>query len=111
MNKKIENLIEEVKRECQKQGVSIICTAQKEGELKSLVYGETTEILLCLAMQEEHLDENLPLSAHIMRRIAVDAYEQAKNEEENQPSNHTFVINNKEDLADVMTRILKGEFQ
>ncbi|HBK4052766.1 TPA: hypothetical protein LIZ41_002914, partial [Enterococcus faecium] len=53
----------------------------------------------------------LPLSAHIMRRIAVDAYEQAKNEEENQPSNHTFVINNKEDLADVMTRILKGEFQ
>lgn len=50
----------------------------KEGELKSLVYGETTEILLCLAMQEEHLDENLPLSAHIMRRIAVDAYEQAK---------------------------------
>ena len=59
-------------------------------------------------MQEEHLDENLPLSAHIMRRIAVDAYEQAKNEEENQPSNHTFVINNKEDLADVMTRILKG---
>ena len=59
MNKKIENLIEELKRECQKQGVSIICTAQKEGELKSLVYGETTEILLCLAMQEEHLDENL----------------------------------------------------
>ncbi|WP_274619775.1 hypothetical protein [Enterococcus faecium] len=29
MNKKIENLIEELKRECQKQGVSIICTAQK----------------------------------------------------------------------------------
>ena len=46
MNKKIENLIEELKRECQKQGVSIICTAQKEGELKSLVYGETTEICL-----------------------------------------------------------------
>ena len=32
-------------------------------------------------------------------------------EEENQFSNHTFVIDNEEDLADVMTRILKGEFQ
>lgn len=51
---------------------------KKKGNLKVSVYGETTEILLCLAMQEEHLDENLPLSAHIMRRIAVDAYEQAK---------------------------------
>ena len=32
-------------------------------------------------------------------------------EEENQFSNHTFVIDNEEDLADVMTRILKGGFQ
>ncbi|EPM7559692.1 hypothetical protein ACTPL8_002099 [Enterococcus faecium] len=110
MNEKIENLIEELKSECQKQGVSIICTAQKEGKLKSLVHGETTEILLCLAIQEEHLDENFPLPAHIMRRIAVDAYEQAKNEEENQPSNHTFVVDNKEDFADVMTRIAMGDF-
>ena len=111
MNEKIENLIEELKSECQKQGVSIICTAQKEGKLKSLVHGETTEILLCLAMQEEHLDENFPLPAHIVRRIAVDAYKRAQSEEENQSTNHTFVIDNKEDLADVMTRILKGEFQ
>ncbi|EOE6428258.1 hypothetical protein ACKPC0_000079 [Enterococcus hirae] len=74
MNEKIENLIEELKSECQKQSVSIICTAQKEGELKSIIYGETTEILLCLAMQEEHLDDNFPVPAHIVRRIAVDAY-------------------------------------
>lgn len=87
MNEKIKNLIAELKSECQKQGVSIICTAQKEGELKSIIHGETTEILLCLAMQEEHLDENFPLPAHIMRRIAVDAYKQAQSEEENQSSN------------------------
>lgn len=61
MNEKIENLIEELKSECQKQGVSIVCTTQ--------------------------------------------------NEEENHPSNHTFVIDNKEDFADVMIRILKGEFE
>ncbi len=111
MNKKIKNLIEELKSECQKQGVSIICTAQKEGELKSIIHGETTEILLCLAMQEEHLDENFPVPAHIVRRIAVDAYKQAQIEEENQSSSHTFVVDNKEDLADVMTRIFKGEFE
>ena len=111
MNKKIKNLIEELKSECQKQGVSIICTAQKEGELKSIIHGETTEILLCLAMQEEHLDENFPVPTHIVRRIAVNAYKQAQNEEENQSSNHTFIIDNEEDLADVMTRILKGEFE
>ncbi|HHK0761989.1 TPA: hypothetical protein ACQQME_002168 [Enterococcus hirae] len=111
MNKKIKNLIEELKSECQKQGVSIICTAQKEGELKSIVHGEATEILLCLAMQEEHLDENFPVPTHIVRRIAVNAYKQAQNEEENQSSNHTFIIDNDEDLADVMTRILKGEFE
>ncbi|EMF0081306.1 hypothetical protein ACTXLQ_00420 [Enterococcus hirae] len=110
MNEKIENLIEELKSECQKQSVSIICTAQKEGELKSIIYGETTEILLCLAMQEEHLDDNFPVPAHIVRRIAVDAYKRAQSEEENQSTNHTFVIDNKEDFADVMTRILKGEF-
>ncbi|NJE65027.1 hypothetical protein E0L10_13210 [Enterococcus durans] len=61
MNEKIENLIEELKSECQKQGVSIVCTTQ--------------------------------------------------NEEENQSLNHIFVIDNEEDLADVMTRILKGEFE
>ncbi|EMF0425961.1 hypothetical protein IL095_001471 [Enterococcus hirae] len=111
MNKKIKNLIEKLKNECQKQSVSIICTAQKEGELKSIIYGETTEILLCLAMQEEHLDDNFPVPAHIVRRIAVDAYKRAQSEEENQSTNHTFVVDNKEDLADVMTRILKGEFE
>lgn len=111
MDKKVKNLIKELKSECQKQGVSIICTAQKEGEVKSIIYGKTTEILLCLAMQEEHLDENFPVPAHIVRRIAVDDYKQAQNEEENQSSNHTFVIDNEEDLADVMTRILKGEFE
>lgn len=66
MNEKIENLIKELKSECQKQGVSIICTAQKEGELKSIIYGETTEILLCLAMKEEHLDDNFPVHQHIL---------------------------------------------
>lgn len=111
MNKKIENLIEELKSECQKQSVSIICTAQKEGELKSIIYGETTEILLCLAMQEEHLDDNFPVPAHILRRFAVETLKEAQNEEENQPSNHTFVVNNEEDLADVMNRIIKGEFE
>ncbi len=30
MNEKIENLMKELKSECQKQGVSIICTALKE---------------------------------------------------------------------------------
>lgn len=111
MNEKIENLIKELKSECQKQSVSIICTAQKEGELKSIIHGDAIGITLCLVMQEEHLDENFPVPAHIVRRIAVDAYKQAQNEEENQSSNHTFVIDNKEDLADVMTRILKGEFE
>ncbi|EME8160493.1 hypothetical protein MT881_002367 [Enterococcus faecium] len=110
MNEKIENLIEELKNECQKQGVSIICTAQKEGEFESIIYGEITEILLCLAMQEEHLDENFPVPAHIVRRIAVDAYKQAQSEEENQSSNYTFVVDNKEDFADVMTRIAMGDF-
>ncbi|NBA57123.1 hypothetical protein, partial [Enterococcus hirae] len=85
--------------------------AQKEGELKSIIYGETTEILLCLAMQEEHLDDKFPVPAHIVRRIAVDAYKRAQSEEENQSTNHTFVIDNEEDFADVMTRILKGEFE
>lgn len=111
MNKKIENLIEELKSECQKQGVSIICTAQKEGELRSIIHGETTEILLCLAIQEEHLDDNFPVPAHIVRRVAVDAYKRVQSEEENQSSNHTFVIGNKEDLADVITRILKEEVE
>ena len=111
MNKKIENLIEELKSECQKQNVSIICTAQKEGEFKSIIYGEATEMMLCLAVQEEHLDDNFPVPAHIFRRVAVDNYKQAQNEEENQFSNHTFVIDNEEDLADVMTRIIKGEFE
>ena len=31
MNKKIENLIEELKRECQKQGVSLFVQPKKKG--------------------------------------------------------------------------------
>lgn len=111
MNKKIKNLIEELKSECQKQGVSIVCTTQKEGKFKSIIYGDAIGITLCLAMQEEHLDENFSVPAYIVRRIAVDAYKKAQIEEENHPSNHTFVIDNKEDFADVMIRILKGEFE
>lgn len=110
MNEKIKNIIEELKSECQKQGVSIICTAQKEGELKSIIHGDAIGITLCLAMQEEHLDDNFPVPAHIVRRIAVDAYKRAQSEEENQSSNYTFVVDNKEDFADVMTRIAMGDF-
>lgn len=111
MNKKIKNLIEELESECQKQGVSIICTAQKEGELKSIIHGDAIGITLCLAIQEEKLEEILPVPAYIARRIGIESMEEVLNKKENQSTNHTFVIDNEEDLADVMTRILKGEFE
>ena len=111
MNEKIENLMKELKSECQKQGVSIICTALKEKKSISAIYGDPIDISFCLAIQEEKLEEILPVPAYIARRIGIESMEEVLNKKENQSTNHTFVIDNEEDLADVMTRILKGEFE
>ena len=55
---------------------------------------------------EKELNENLPLPSKILRAVGSATLEGAPNKQ-----NHTFVIDNEEDLADVMTRILKGEFE
>lgn len=106
MNEKIKTLIKELQQECRKEGVAAICTLQKEGCVISMIVGDTTDVAFCLAVQEKELDENLPLPPKLLRAVGSTTLEGAPNKQ-----NHTFVIDNEEDLADVMTRIFKGGFE
>ena len=106
MNEKIETLVKELQQECRKEGVAAICTLKKEGHVINMLVGDATDVAFCLAVQEKELDENLPLPFKLLRAVGSATLGGAPNKQ-----NHTFVVDNEEDLADVVTRILKGEFQ
>ncbi|HGV8425657.1 hypothetical protein LK32_01360 [Enterococcus hirae] len=106
MNEKIKTLVKELQQECRKEGVAAICTLQRKGHVINMLVGDATDVAFCLAVQEKELDENLPLPSKLLRAVGSATLGGAPNKQ-----NHTFVIDNEEDLADVMTRILKGEFE
>ncbi|EMF0597515.1 hypothetical protein LF860_13950 [Enterococcus hirae] len=106
MNEKIKTLVKELQQECIKEGIDAVCTLQKEGHVINMLVGDATDVAFCLAVQEKELDENLPLPAKILRAVGSAALEKTKNKGE---SDHTFVIDDLNDLPDIFERILRGE--
>ncbi|MGL9794387.1 hypothetical protein [Enterococcus sp. DIV1283b] len=106
MNEKIKTLAKELQQKCRKEGVTAICTLQKEGHVINMLVGDATDVAFCLAVQEKELDENLPLPSKILRAVGSATLEKTKNKGE---SDHTFVIDDLNDLPDIFERILRGE--
>lgn len=106
MNRKIRSLIKELTDECDKEKVSLICTANNQGETVSAICGGLVDLSFCLGVQEKKLSEKLPIHPEILRKSAVEALEEVKSDNHK----HTFVIENAEDLQDILNRIASGEF-
>ncbi|MCH1977697.1 hypothetical protein MCG01_11330 [Enterococcus hirae] len=104
MNEKIKTLVKELQQECREEGVTAICTLQKEGHVINMLVGDATDLAFCLAVQEKELDENLPLPSKLLRAVGSAALEGAPNKQ-----GHTFVIDDLNDLPSIFERILRGE--
>lgn len=75
INEKIQNLLKELQKECEKEGVSGICTLNKNGNAITMAIGNLTNIALCLAIQEREFDkdEDLPIPTRILRDAGLKA--------------------------------------
>lgn len=108
VNEKIQMMLKELQQECEKEGVSALCTLNKEGNASFMSVGTLPDIEFCLAVQEKILDEYLPLPTKMIRNAGLAALGE---QTEKIKTDHTFVIDDLEDIPDILSRILKGEFQ
>lgn len=104
MNEKIKTMVKELQQECQKEGVTVVCTLEKKGHVTNALVGDLVNIAFALAAQDKELDEALPIPARILRAAGNAALEDAPNKQ-----GHTFVIDDLNDLPSVFERILRGE--
>ena len=111
ISEKIQMMLKELQQECEKEGVSALCTLNKEGTASFMSVGTLPDIGLCLAVQEKHLDECLPLPAKMIRNAGIAALKDCENEEEPSKQTHTFVTDDPNDVLDILSNILRGEFK
>ena len=110
MNEKIENLIEELMTICHKENIGLAVTAlDEQGEIIKAEAGPEKLVIAGVFEQYKWAQDEVA-------KKSCDCAECTKLKHQfgvvdGISANHTFVIDNKEDLADVMTRILKGEFE
>lgn len=110
MNKKIENLIKELMIICNEENIGLAVNALDEhGEIIRVEAGPAKLVVTGVFEQYKWAQDELA-------KTSCDCAEYTKLKHrfgvaDGIPADHTFVIDNEEDLADVMTRILKGEFQ
>ncbi|EMF0489651.1 hypothetical protein IDE12_000383 [Enterococcus faecium] len=104
MNEKIKTMVKELQQECQKEGVTVVCTLEKKGHVTNALVGDLVNIAFALAAQDKELDEALPIPARTLRAAGNTALEDAPNKQ-----GHTFVIDDLNDLPSIFERILRGE--
>lgn len=107
INEKIQNLLEELQKECEKEDVYALCTIHKGLNVITICNGKLPDIAFNLAIQEIKLDEDLPVPTRILRNTGLDAM--GKDTGDIIP-NHTFVIDDFNDIPNILDRIVKGEF-
>lgn len=73
INEKIQNLLKELHDECEKEGVSGICTLNKKGQVTTMLTGNLPDVAFCLAAQERSFDEGLPIPTRILRDAGLKA--------------------------------------
>ncbi|EMF0220872.1 hypothetical protein FAE01_RS07075 [Enterococcus hirae] len=104
MNEEIKTMVKELQQECQKEGVTVVCTLEKKGHVTNALVGDLMNIAFALAIQDKELDKALPIPARTLRAAGNVALESAPNKQE-----HTFVIDDLNDLPSIFERILRGE--
>ena len=101
MNEKIENLIEELIEECNKQDISVLLSVKNDEIVMNAASGNAIELAEMHIRTETDLLEQLDLdNPSDLRKLVLC-----------QSIKQLFDIDRKEDFADELTRILKGEFE
>lgn len=101
MNEKIKNLIEELIEECNKQDVPVLLSVKGDETTLNAASGDAIELAKM----------HIGIEIDLIEQLGLDDADDLKNLVLCQSIKQLFDIDNKEDFADVMTRILKGEFQ
>lgn len=107
INEKIQNLLEELQKECEKEGVSALCALNKEDHVLTMLVGNLANVAALLAIQENELDNEMPVPTKILRNAGLDALGKATEKIE---PDHTFVVDDFNDIPNILERIVKGEF-
>ena len=108
ISEKIQNLLKELQVECEKEGVSALCTLNKEAHVLQMLVGGLPNVAALLAIQDNELDNELPVPVKILRNAGLSALGKATG---NIVPDHTFVLNDLNDIPDVLERIMNGEFE
>ncbi|EME3493785.1 MULTISPECIES: hypothetical protein [Enterococcus] len=101
MNKEIENLIEELIEECNKQDVPVLLSVKGDETTLNAASGDAIELA------EMHIGIEIDL----LKQLDLDNPSDLRNLVLCQSIKQLFNIDSKEDFADKMTRIFKGEFE
>ncbi|EMF0052934.1 hypothetical protein DSH92_RS09945 [Enterococcus hirae] len=110
MNEKIKNLIEELMIICHEENIGLAVTAlDEQGEIIKAEAGPAKLVVASVFEQYKWARDEVA-------QTSCDCAECTKLKKqfgviEEDSTNHTFVIDNAEDLANVITRILKGGIQ
>lgn len=106
INEKIQNLLKELQKECEKEGVSGICTLNKKTQVTTMLIGNLPSVAFCLAAQEKDLDKGLPIPAKILREAGLKAMDIADlvSEKEN-----VFVKSNVNGASNIFDQFFGGE--
>ncbi|MFB8539188.1 hypothetical protein [Enterococcus thailandicus] len=112
MNEKIKTLLNELQNECAKENVTAICTLNKNGECVNMAVGDSVaDFALCLAIQEESLDEELTIPSNVLRSAGIEALNEMESANKSTNNKHTIVVDDLNDLPNIFERILRGDFK
>jgi hypothetical protein len=107
ISEKIQNLIKELHDECEKEEAYALCIVHQGPHAVAVCNGKLPDIAMNLAIQEMKLDEELPVPTRILRNAGLDAMGDKADEV---IPDHTFVVNDLNDMHSILDRIVKGEF-
>ena len=111
-NEKIQKLIEKLAKECQKQNMALsLATSDTEGDVVIAQSGVSSLIAIAAFEQYSQMKEELTKSD-----CDCQAHRQLKElygiETENtSKQTHTFVTDDPNEVVDILSRILRGEFE
>ncbi|MFD2390637.1 hypothetical protein [Enterococcus gallinarum] len=112
MSEKIQRLIEELAEECRKEKVGLsLAVLDAEGEMALAQAGPESLVSIATLEQYNHVKEELTeLDCDCPKhRMLKELY---GIETENTPKQtHTFVTDNPNDVLDIISRALRGEFK
>ncbi|MGN3394085.1 hypothetical protein [Enterococcus gallinarum] len=112
MNERIQRLIEELAEECKKENVALsLATLDVTGEMALAQVGNKTLIALAVLEQyDQEKRELLETDCNCHRHRALKRIFGIETEESTKQT-HTFVTDNPNDVLDIISRALRGEFK